>query len=160
MSKHNSSVGFLEGTLSIWKAYPGRPRNKIYSEDNLIIRESKLYLLSSLWDANVLADPIINFKVGTGGAFDPEGLFSRPEDEEQEDLISPLVQVSTSFVVSESEVKVTYLADLDQSEGNGFKITEAGLFKQSGKIFNVKNFPAIPKTSEFGLHFEWSIKAV
>lgn len=157
--KHSAGMELFEGHLTAWKVYPDR-REQIYSEDNLIVKAAKLYLLSSLWDGAVVADPVVSFKVGTGGAIDPQGLFPKPENPEQTDLIIPLLSVTTSYVVTASEVKVTYLADLDQSEGNGSLITEAGLFKQSGLIFNVKNFPGIPKTSEFGLHFEWSVKAV
>lgn len=157
---HTAAFGMWEGELSAWKTFSDKPREKIFSEINLITRPAKLYLLSSLWDGAVVADPVVSFKVGTGGAIDPQGLFPKPEDPEQLNLITPLLSVTTSYLVNEAEVKVTYLADLDQSEGNGSLITEAGLFKQSGLIFNVKNFPGIPKTSEFGLHFEWSVKAV
>lgn len=157
---HNAGFEFVEGQLAAWKTFEDGSRELIFDKKNLIIRLAKLYLLSSLWDGTVLADPVVTFKVGTGGAIDPQGLYPKPEDPEQTNLITPLLSVATSYVVNPSEVKVTYLADLDNSEGNGALITEAGLFKQSGLIFNVKNFPGIPKTSEFGLHFEWSVKAV
>lgn len=149
----------MEGVLSAYKTFDTH-REKIWTRHNLITRPAKLYLLSSLWDGGVVADPVNALKIGTGGAIDPEGRFPKPEDPEQTDLITPLLSVATSYVVYPNDVKVTYLADLDKSEGNGLLITEAGLFKQSGNIFNVKNFPAIPKTAEFGLHFEWSIKAI
>lgn len=150
----------LEGVLSAYKTYEDRPREKIWVRKNLITTASKLYLLSSLWDPNVIADPIASLRVGTGGAIDPEGRFPKPESPTQTSLISHVITSPTSFVVSPTSVKVTYLADLDRSEGNGLLITEAGLFKSSGAMFNVKNFPAIPKTYEFGLHFEWSVKVV
>jgi hypothetical protein len=50
------------------------------------------------------------------------------------------------------------LADVDQTQANGSQLTEAGLFKASGAIFNVKNHPGINKTSEFSVHYSWSIK--
>ena len=151
---------FVEGELGAWKVFPDGTREEIFYMKNLIIRVAKLHLLSALYDPAFVQDRITTFKLGTGGAIDPEGLFPKPENAEQPDLITPQISVQTSYVEYPLDVKVTYLADLDQSEGNGLKITEAGLFKASGKIFNVKNFPAVPKTSEFGLHFEWSIKAV
>lgn len=157
---HSAAVGLFEGTLSAWKGFPDGSREMIYREDNLITRAAKLYLLSGLWDGDVVADPIQTFRVGTGGALDPEGMFPKPEDPLAVGLTTPLLSVNTSYVVTPAEVKVTYLADIDRDTGNGHKITEAGLFKESGLIFNIKNFPAIPKTSEFSLHFEWSVRAV
>lgn len=157
---HNAQVGLLEGTLGAWKEFPDGTREQIFYEDNLIVKAAKLYLLSSLWDGDVIADPVSTFRVGTGGAIDPEGMFPKPEDPLATGLVTPLLSVPTSFVVYADEVKVTYLADINQDTGNGYKITEAGLFKESGLIFNVKNFPAIPKTSEFSLHFEWSVRAI
>lgn len=150
----------VEGTLGAWKTFADGTREQIFYKENLIIRVAKLHLLSALYNPAFVQDRITTFKLGTGGAIDPEGLFPKPENAEQTDLIFPQISVATSYVEYPLDVKVTYLADLDQSEGNGLKITEAGLFKESGAIFNVKNFPAVPKTSEFGLHFEWSIKAV
>lgn len=158
--KIKSGYEVVEGRLEAWKTFQDGSREKIFEEKNLIIRAAKLQLISSLWDVAFVPDRITTFKLGTGGAIDPQGLFPKPEDSSQTDLIAPQISVLTSYVVYPTDVKVTYLADLDQSQGNGLLITEAGLFKNSGLIFNVKNFPAVPKTSEFGLHFEWSIKAV
>jgi hypothetical protein len=157
--KINTAMEF-RGDIGCWKVFPDGTREEVFYKKNLIIRLAKLQLLSALYDTAFVQDRVTTFKLGTGGAIDPQGLFPKPEDAEQTDLITPMVSVDTSYVEYPLDVKVTYLADLDQSEGNGLSITEAGLFKQSGKIFNVKNFPAVPKTSEFGLHFEWSIKAV
>lgn len=150
----------VEGELGIWKTFSDGTKEEIFYKKNLIIRLAKLHLLSAIYDPAFVQDRVTTFKLGTGGSIDPEGRFPKPENAEQLDLISPQISVSTSYVEYPLDVKVTYLADLDQSEGNGLMINEAGLFKESGKIFNVKNFPAVPKTSEFGLHFEWSIKAV
>lgn len=158
--KIRSSWEMVEGELGIWKTFSDGTREEIFYKKNLIIRVAKLHLLSALYDPAFVQDRITTFKLGTGGSIDPEGRFPKPENADQTDLISPQISVATSYVEYPLDVKVTYLADLDQSEGNGLKINEAGLFKESGKIFNVKNFPAVPKTSEFGLHFEWSIKAV
>lgn len=150
----------VEGELGCWKIFPNGDKQEVFVKKNLIIRLAKLQLLSALYDPEFVQDRVTTFKLGIGGAIDPLGQFPKPENGEQLDLITPQVSVSTSYVAYPLEVKVTYLADLDQSQGNGLSITEAGLFKASGAIFNVKNFPAVPKTSEFGLHFEWSIKAV
>lgn len=149
-----------EGYISVWKTFENGSKELVWEKKNLIVKAAKLYLLSPLWDDTAVPDPITVFKVGTGGTIDPEGLYPKQELPDQTDLSSPVFSINASHVVYPDDVKVTFLADLGQSEGNGYKINEAGLFKRSGIIFNVKNFPAIPKTSEFGLHFEWSIKAV
>lgn len=150
----------LEGTLSAYRVFGNGDREVVWRKQNLITNPAKLYLLSSLWDPNVLADPVETLRIGIGGAIDPEGKFPKPESPTQTGLSNQVISIPITYVVYPDEVKVTYLADLDKSEGNGLLITEAGLFKKSGNIFNIKNFPAIPKSSEFGLHFEWSIKAI
>lgn len=157
---HTAKVALWEGSLGAWKVFPDGTKEQIFYEENLILKDAKYYLLSSLWDGTVLADPITSFRVGTQGTIDPEGLFPKAESPTQTGLYHEDLSVVTSYVVYADDVKVTYLADISRDEGNDLKITEAGLFKQSGKMFNVKNFPAVPKTSEFGLHFEWSIKAL
>lgn len=150
----------FRGDIAAWKVFEDGSREKVFEKKNLIVKAARLYLLSGLWNKDVVADPIANFKVGIGGCIDPKGLYPKTEDPTQTNLVTPILTTPTSYVVYEDEVKVTFLADVSQSEGNGQLISEAGLFKVSGLIFNVKNFPAIAKTSEFGLHFEWSIKAV
>ncbi len=158
--KIKSSWELLEGELSAWKVFPSGVREGIFTKKNLIVRLAKLHVLQCLYDPLFVQDPITTFKLGTGGSIDPNGLFPKPENPDQLDLVTPQISVPISYVEYPSDVKVTYLSDLDQSQGNGLLITEAGLFQASGKIFNVKNFPAVSKTSEFGLHFEWSVKAV
>lgn len=87
-----------------------------------------------------------------------KGLFPKQEDPAQTDLISPVQSLSVSYTVDSSAPSVTYIADATQSMANGLLLTEAGLFRVSGAIFNVKNHPGIPKTSDFGVHYVWTIK--
>lgn len=147
----------LQGILSIYKITPETSK-LVFSEENLITLASKQYLLSGLYTSNLLSDPINQLKVGTGGSIDPQGLFPRTEDPNWSNLTTPLLAVSTTYTTNTAVPSVTFLADLDQGTGNGSLITEAGLFKVSGGMFNIKCFPGIPKTSEFALHFEWTIK--
>lgn len=148
----------LSGVLKIWKQFPDGTLEKIYEEDNLITLAAKQYLLSAIYSAGIPSDQVTNLKVGTGGTIDPEGQFPKLENPLWTDLNTPLLSVSTSYVLNSAIPSVTFLADLDAATGNGSLITEAGLFKASSLIFNVKTFPGIPKTSEFNLHFEWTIK--
>lgn len=87
-----------------------------------------------------------------------QGLFPRQEDPAQVDLIAPVATLPVTYTLDLTIPSVTFLADADQSTANGLLLTEAGLFKASGSIFNVKNHPGIPKTSDFGVHYVWTIK--
>lgn len=147
----------LEGTLRIFKIVDNT-KTSIFEETNLITLASKQILLSGLYTPGLVSDPISTLKVGTGGCIDPQGLFPKTEDPNWSNLNTPLLTVTTAYTTNPSVPSVTYLADLDQGTGNGSLITEAGLFKVSGSMFNVKCFPGIPKTAEFALHFEWTIK--
>lgn len=146
------------GILAAFAVYGDGRTKKLFEEENLIVTAAKQFLLSGLYLGGIVSDPITQFRVGTGGAIDPQGLYPKQEDPTQTGLITQVYSIATTYVVGTTDVSVTYLADVDQSSANGSLITEAGLFKSSGLIFNIKNFPAIPKTSEFSIHFEWTIK--
>lgn len=153
----------IQGILSIWKVFPDGNKELAFHEENLITLAAKQELLSYIYSSTTTS-AINGLKVGTGGTIDPQGLFPKQEDQNWTTLNATVTTVGTGGLISvgqsvDSTVpKVTFLADLDQSTGNGNLISEAGLFKSNGGMFNVKTFPAIPKTSEFSLHFEWVIK--
>jgi len=87
-----------------------------------------------------------------------QGLYPKQESPSQTDLVAPLTSLPITYTVNLTAPSVTYIADADQSTANGMLLTEAGLFKVDGTIFNVKNHPGIPKTSDFGVHYVWTIK--
>lgn len=146
------------GVLSIYKKDADGNSTLFFEEENLIVRSSKLFMMSQLYTRFLLSDPITTLKVGTGGNIDPLGLYPKVEDPLQTDLITPLTTAPATYVVNAVIPSVTFLADLDQSQGNGYQITEAGLFTLGGQIFNVKNHPGINKTADFSLHYSWAIK--
>jgi hypothetical protein len=147
------------GELSIFTRHgPDAEKVEVFHEKNLITNASKTYILSGIYLPGIVSDPIVSLRVGSGGAIDPAGLFPKPEDPLQTDLITPVLTLSTIYVLSPTEISVKYLADVDQSQANGTLFTEAGLIKTSGLIFNIKNHPGIPKTSEFSIHYEWNIR--
>lgn len=148
----------LEGILRAEKWYPDGRKELAFEEHNLIVLTAKQVLLSSLYVSNQLSDPVINLKIGTGGCIDPQGLFPKPISQAMTSLFTPLLNVTTSFTINSSAPSVTFIADVDQGTANGQLITEAGLYKSSGNMFNIKTFPGIPKTSEFSIHFEWTIQ--
>lgn len=148
----------VQGILTIHRVYEDR-QELVFSEENLVTLTAKQALLSTLYlSGSTSLDPISYLKVGTGGTIDPQGLFPKLEDATQTDLHTPLLNVSVTHTVDNTIPAVTFIADLDTGTGNGQLISEAGLFRVSNTIFNVKNFPAVPKSSDFGLHFSWTVK--
>ena len=145
------------GEMAVYKVYPDGKRELHFAERNLIVSAAKLYLLSGLYTLGVTSDPITALQVGTGGTVDPGGLFPKTEDPTQTGLNTTLLSVGLTYTVNSANYSVTFIATVDQGTGNGSLITEAGLFKQSGLVFSVKNFPGVPKTSAFGLNIQWTI---
>lgn len=148
----------LIGIFKISKVYPSGKNEVIYDEENVITLARKQFILSGIYLPAIVSDQVNRFRVGTGGTIDPEGLFPKTEDSSRTDLYTPLLTVSVTYVLNTSVPSVTFLADLDQSQGNGSLINEAGLITAGGSLFNIKTFPAIPKSTEFSLHTEWTIK--
>lgn len=156
--KQQEGVG-LTGELSIYKDYhDGKGRILHFEKKNLIVNTAKRFLLGCLAQSGILSDPITTLKVGTGGCIDPQGLYPKAEDPEQTQLYNLLLTIPVTYTIDNPNIVVTFLADVDQSEGNGSLLNEAGLFKASDLMFNVKNHPAITKTAEFSVHYEWKIK--
>ena len=163
MQTNHNGIGINEkltpnGSLAIYKVYPDGRRELHFRDDNLIVSAAKLYILSSLYQVGVSSDPITNLQVGTGGTVDPGGLFPYVENPAATGLATYLLTVPTTYSVNTGNFSVTFIATVDQGTGNGSLITEAGLFKASNLMFNVKNFPGIPKTSAFGVNFQWTIQ--
>lgn len=150
----------LIGHLRVFKTYQDGSKVLHFEDDNVITLPSKQVILSSVYASSLTPDPVSTLKVGIGGTIDPEGLYPRPVTQNLTGLYNVLTTLTTTHTIDSTVPSVTYLADLDNSTGAGQKISEAGLFKSSGLMFNIKTFPAIPKTSEFGVHFEWVIKIV
>jgi hypothetical protein len=146
------------GTLSIYLVYPDKGKVLFFQEDNLIVKEAKKFMVTQIYAPGVMSDPITNLKVGSGGNIDPLGLYPKPEDYAQVDLDTPVLTLATTYLADLDNLKVTFLADIEQSQSNGTQFTEAGLFKASGLIFNIKNHPGINKTAEFSIHYAWTIK--
>lgn len=158
MKKLKSDVKALEGIIKIEKRYADGRTELVLEKENLITMAAKLAVLAPVYTSSTPPDPVNKLTVGIGGTVDPNGLYPKAVTSTLTNLFSPLTSVVTSYVLNPAVPSVTFIADLDQGSGNGSLITEAGLFKNSGAMFNIKTFPGIPKTSEFSLHFEWTIK--
>ncbi len=121
--------------------------------DNLNVIVTQYNSASSVVVSESASTTVSNVTVTVG-----QGLYPRQEDPTQTDLLSPLTSLAVTYTVNATAPSVTFIADADQSTANGMLLTEAGLFKVDGSIFNVKNHPGIPKTSDFGVHYVWTIK--
>jgi hypothetical protein len=156
-ASQNTSVS-LRGDLLAQKIYADGTKETIFEEKNLIMLVSKQRLLSMTYQSSGSWDPINRLAVGTGGSIDPAGLFPKIVTQDMTDLYDPLMMLTTYNELDNDIPKITFITDLDQGMGNGELITEAGLFTVAGSMFNMKTFPGITKTSEFSLHFEWTIR--
>ncbi len=153
-----SKTQALDGELLAKRVFSDGTVETIFHDKNLIMLVSKQRLLSMTYASSGVWDPITTLRVGTGGTIDPLGLFPKTVNPSLTGLYNELLSAPTSYQVNDSIPSVTFITDLDQGTGNGQKITEAGLFTSLGSMFNIKCFPGIDKTSEFSLHFEWTIK--
>lgn len=158
MIKLKSDLKTMEGILLAQKVFPDGSKEIVFEEENLIMLPSKQYMLSTCYLSSGTFDPVNTLRVGTGGTVDPKGLYPKSVTQTLNTLFNPLLSVPVSYTVNHAIPSVTFIADLDQGMGNDQLITEAGLFREQGSMFNIKTFPGIPKTSEFSLHFEWTIK--
>lgn len=155
--KIKSSVKPMEGILKISKYFPNGDTELVLHEKNIITLLVKQNILSGIY-STMVSDAVVSLQLGTGGTIDPAGQFPKSVNQGLTSLFTPLLLLTTSYVVNNGVPSVTFIADADTSTGNGSLITEAGLKTASGNLFNIKTFPGVPKTSEFGLHFEWTIQ--
>lgn len=128
--------------------------------DNLIVTLGRQRILQSLYATSSTVDPIYELRVGSGGTIDPAGQYPLDTSKSQTDLNARIAGIAVVLEVVEDldNLAVTFIADVDTADANNLIISEAGLFTKSGTLFSVKNFPGIPKSAEFTVHFEWTIR--
>lgn len=163
-SKHVETLSpGVHGRLTILKLWDdGVVETALNEGDNLVTKAGKGLLLSNLFRADGgSGDPLLYAKIGTGGTTDPTGLLVRTPSDVMTDLFTPRETVSIIKVTQDLAVpSITLAAFIDQSQGNGLKITEAGFFSNSGIMFNIKTFTGIDKLSSFALMLKWTIQIV
>lgn len=158
-----STFGF-KGRVAIFKDY-GEGRTELHFEDdNLIVFGGKQIALLSLYTQS-LNDSLTYAKVGTGGSTNPppggDGSLLKTPITTLTDLYSPLTHVGITKISQDLTVpSITLIANLDNSQGNGSFINEAGFFSGNGQMFNIKVFPGIQKTWNFSVNFQWTISVV
>lgn len=156
----NEKVGLLEGELSITKRYTDGTEELVFKEQNLITTAAKQFILSGIYLPSIVSDQISTLRVGTGGTIDINGLYAAAENPAATGLVTPALTLGVTYNYDAVNVQVTFLADLDTTQCNGLMLSEAGLFKASGTIFNIKNHPGISKSSAFSIHYSWTIKVL
>lgn len=149
-----------EGVLKAFKVFPDGKKEMFYEDENLIVGSGKQSIITSLYTQNVMSDPIFNLKVGVGGCIDSAGQYPKTETLSRTTLYSYLLTVGITNTPDLANYQVTFLATIPQTSGNGSKISEAGLFRQSGALFSIKNHPAVTKTADFSIQYEWTIKCL
>ena len=159
----------MEGELSIFIRPEGfSDLIPFYREKNRITNIARKHALDLVtgYTAGLQPNPIVEFKVGTGGIAQTltgaeTNLFS-PVDS----LINPYTGAITfTYPDTPSNMVAEYAFEVATTELNGITLSEVGLFCQNdfygipanGKMFNIKLFPAVPKTSAFALVFVWRI---
>ena len=151
------------GYLTIDKVFAdGTVENVFTEEKNVITRKSKRHHLSFLYDEMARPDILTSFKVGTGGTMDPEGKRPINPDPTRNNLYAPLNIINNKITITASKDTdaqdyILVVFALTQDEGNDQNISEVGLFKKAGDMFNIKTFRAVPKNESFSLQFSWRI---
>jgi hypothetical protein len=151
--------------VAIHKAFPDGTREQALPfSTNRIMARSKARLISCLTyseESDLLTDPIVEMRLGDGGAVEGNPL---PLTGEEDDLFSPLEEgYDSSSVYRDLETqnltrKVVYFGlTVGVDDLVGEEVSEAGLFTREGFLFSMKTFPPISKTDEFALVFTWRV---
>jgi len=155
------------GYLSIYKEFPDGTRETVLEDDpNTITMASRRHHLAFLHDETTSIDKLASFKVGSGGTIDPDGLRPLVPDPTRNDLYNSITLFNKDIVLTpsdptdNSQVYLQITFTLAQDEANGVKVSECGVFKESGQMFNIKTFAAIEKSESFSLIFDWKIRYV
>src|ERR1700739_3379254 len=149
----------LTGTLAIYKTYEtseGVKKVLHFKKKNVITLTATQRILAGVYLTNT-SDPVTTLHIGVGGTLDPEGLYPKPVTQNLTGLYNDYATIPVTYTIAPTVPSVTFVADADEGTANGQLVSEAGLFTLGGVMFNIKTFPGIDKTAEFGIHFEWTI---
>ena len=129
----------------------------LFDGSNIIVQTAIYDYLQSL-TSTYTSSPITTLQIGSGGTYDVQGLNPIVPTRGQTAMNSYLdtVAAAASAPISTS-TSVTFTASVPSTVANGVLVSEAGLFNAAGYMMNYITFPAITKSSEFGLNFAWTI---
>jgi len=149
----------IRGDLVISLEYLDGTREKFFENKNLIANSAKQILINSIYLSSS-TDYISEIRVGTGPLTAPP--FGNPigEDGTLNNLVSPVPGVSAIVTATPDDptISVNFTATLSNVQANNNILTEAGLFTTLGNLFSVKKHPAISKSSDFAIHYDWTIR--
>lgn len=154
----------IKARVAIFKDYGEGNRELHFEDDNLVVSTGKQIALLSLYPVS-LNDSLTYAKVGIGGSTNPppggDGSLLKTPITSLTDLYTPITRVGITKVSQDLTVpSITLVANLDNSQGNGYFINEAGFFSGNGLMFNIKVFPGIQKTWAFSVNFQWTISII
>ena len=160
--KLNDKSDVLEGFLIVDRIWNDGRRERLVEDKNLIVRAAKREHLRFLWDKTAVINRIDSFKIGNGGTYDTLGRKPKRPDPNLNDLYSPITTYNRNLNIVPSTLQdaqdfITVDFVLGPAEANGENISEVGLFKESGDMFNIKTFRSVPKVDSFSLQFWWRI---
>jgi hypothetical protein len=146
---------------------------EVLSQDpNYILKRSKATCLHHIYSGTARVDGIRSFVLGQGGVRNDTPLSSAPIDSSDalynelrctnEHLLNDAWydKKRISYEVSNNGLAVTYAFYVDFDEAVGRTLNEVGLVTRTGKLFNHKTFPSLPKTADFRIDFEWVVEYV
>ncbi len=142
----------LQGHLTIT-----RSDGLVLVRKNVVVQQAIYNILKGFVNA-AITSPITSLQFGTGGTSDSAGLLPITPSYTQTSLNAYLATLATkSSNLAEANNYVTFTASIGQDQYNGYGISEAGLFNAAGQMFNYVTFPAVQKSSLFGLTFSWNV---
>lgn len=161
MSKFNDSFD-MDGILEIYLIPAGTEKRILfYRGKNLIMNNARAHTLSMATESLHSVNPITGFELGSGTT-PPTGIETHLTT-----AIDPANYPSATFTpsVDYSSMVTTYTISLATTDANGYNLSEIGLFADNywledsarGKMFNMKVFPTIAKTSSYSVVFVWKI---
>lgn len=149
--------GFL--TLTRTNIHTGEVEVLLDENKNRLTNAGKLLMFSYLYSSRQ-TDPITSIVIGNGGTSDAQGRIPRVVNGTETGLFHQTISVPVSYTVDNGNVAVIFYGNLDEASGNDANYSEAGLMTAGGVLFSIKTFVTVPKTSDFTLNFQWTLRYV
>ncbi len=156
----------MDATLAIYIQPIDGPRFKYFEGQNKITDKARAHLMHLVADSPAVysLNPITHFRVGSGGV----GANITGAETSLATEIAPAGNYTDTAIArsfSSSDRMCTFTFELGPDDAIGLAISEVGMFADNywlgssgnGKMFNIKAFPEVIKTSAFSLVFVWKV---
>jgi hypothetical protein len=141
----------MQGQLEFFKIDVVTGETETFCVVKNTILDSMYQTLVHLFGGAGASAAIDRIQLGTGTlAADPSQTFLQSP-------ITPIKTVASEIDLGDSYT-VVFTAYLEDDEGNGFPISEAGLLTKDDTLVTRTTFTARTKTSSYRFGFRWSIK--